>query len=263
MNAIKFPASVQDVSYTNSTDGKGEDAVITLRTSVIGQTREVLGVLNQFSDFEVVIKRLNVYEQTPTVGTVSAAHAPGTFKFLMPPQDEGKHGLALGTFVVTQEGVVGLVIGMNVDTTELFRMLVQTGTLDPSRLIAEMPAVEYSCVEVGGLGVDIHEGEFVYYHRPVWPPMPGQSVHVGPGGAFFDLTTTQSAQLLIQLTTICSMKDVDPSVAAYMIKNVATFAKVDADELRGDIVGPLFADYQTRAFAINAAFETMFPASLT
>ena len=223
MNAIRFPASVQDVSYTNSTDGQGEDAVITLRTPVIGYTREALGVLNMFSDFEVVIKRLNVFEQTPKVGTVSAAHAPGTFKFLMPPQDEGKHGLALGTFVVTQEGVVGVIVEMDVETTDLFRMLVQTGTLTESRLIAEQPAVEYTCIEVGGLGVDIHvhKGEYVYYHLPVWPPMPGQSVHAGPGGSFFDLTTTQSAQLLIHLTTICSMREVDPSVAAYMIKNVA------------------------------------------
>ena len=104
MNAIKFPASVQDVNYVNSTDGQGEDALITLRTSVIGQTREVLSVLNNFSDFEVVIKRRNAYEQTPVVGTVSAASAPGSFKFLMPPQIDGKNGLALGTFVVTGEG---------------------------------------------------------------------------------------------------------------------------------------------------------------
>lgn len=265
MNAIQFPASVQDVHYVSSTDGKGEDAIITLRTSVIGYTREILGVLNEFSDFEVVIKRKGVYEQTPVVGTVSAASAPGTFKFLMPPQLEGKNGLALGTFVVTGEGVVAVITGMKVETGELFRVLVQTNTLDPARLLAEQPAVEYSCIEVGGLGVDIRKGEFVYYHLPVYPPMPGHTVHVGPGGNFFDLSEAnpQATQLYIRLTTIASMKEVDPSVAAYMIQNVAKFAGQDADDVRQDIVGPLFTDYPTRAFAINAAFETMFPASLT
>lgn len=267
MNAIKFPASVQDVNYVNSTDGKGEDALITLRTSVIGQTREVLGVLNEFSDFEVVIKRRNAYEQTPVVGTVSAASAPGAFRFLMPPQIDGKNGLALGTFVVTGEGVVAVIVGMKVETGELFRMLVQTGTLTEARLLAEQPAVEYSCIEVGGLGVDIdvHQGKYVYYHLPTFPPMPGHSVHVGPGGEFFDLSAAnpQAAQLYIRLTTIASMKEVDPSVAAYMIQNVAKFAKMDAADVREEIVGPLFADNTARAFAINAAFETMFPASLT
>lgn len=263
MNAIKFPASVQDVNYVNSTDGKGEDALITLRTSVIGQTREVLSVLNNFSDFEVVIKRRSAYEQTPVVGTISAAKAPGTFKFLMPPQLEENTGLALGTFVVTEKGVVAVIVEMDVETGELFRMLVQTNSLDSARMLAEQPVVEYTCIEVGGLGVDIHEGEFVYYHRPVWPPMPGQSVHVGPGGSFFDLTTTQSGQLYIQLSTICTMRECGPSVAAYMIKKVAEFGNKDAQELLDDIVGPLFADYQTKARAITDAFETMFPASLT
>lgn len=265
MNAIRFPASVQDVHYVNSTDGQGEDAIISLRTSVIGRTRDVLSVLNQFADFEVVIKRRNVYEQTPVVGTVSAASAPGTFKFLMPPQIEENTGLALGTFVVTEKGVVAVIVGMKVETGELFRMLVQTNSLHEARLLAEQPVAEYSCIEVGGLGVDIDKGPFVYYHRPVWPPMPGHSVHVGPGGSFFDLSAAnpQATQLYIQLTTIASMREVDPSVAAYMIQNVARFAKMDADDVRADIVSPLFTDFPTRAFAINAAFETMFPASLT
>lgn len=257
MTTLTLTVRFSDLSFQPHSDRGGEDAVLTFFTPVTLPTvKEALRDMRLGNaEFVLELRRKAEHEQDANKLGVVNSFRDDRFTFLV--RTDSRHGAPpRGAFVITESGVIGVIVSVQADDTELFRALVRDDALTPERIDAETPLLQYTCLMLGGLGVT-PTGSFAYYHLPLYPLRFGENVLNSPPRKFFALGTEQEPAMIRRFgQVLVTASRTDPAIAAMMIRNAATADKGDVNvymqALTGDIEDDDVQD------AILSACETMF-----
>lgn len=254
MAPIKLVCTINNVTFAPAEDN-GEIAEIAIKTSVFGPVdRELLSGLPAHNvRWVMYLRPRGEQEDKPIAGTV-AGFDRDRMTFIM-PHTISRRGLAKGTFVITADDIVCVILSAKAEAGDLFRRMVMTGSATPERIQAELPGIEYTCAQVGGL-ITTPKGQVPYYSVPGWSPEIGGNVHTMPPKQFFQWNDETQTALLHRFATVMEQRDVDPGVSAMMIRNAARAAGIDDVEYKEAVLGVI--DSTERYNEIEKACTTLF-----